>query len=189
VPEEEDVKTLKIQLVKSLRTNLPDFLSLKMLSRNSIDKMTDILAVITQSPPPPHRPKHGPRDFMLTLCLTDPSTAPTQVRVAHIFRPHLTSLPDVESGDVILLRRVKVVSMKGRGFGVRSEDGSSWAVSKYNEREILTQVKGPPIEITPEEIQYAKGLRHWWSLQDDNAMGKIETASRKVTEAGKENAK
>ncbi|KLP08061.1 uncharacterized protein Y057_11602 [Fusarium fujikuroi] len=79
--------------------------------------------------------------------------------------------------------------MKGRGFGVRSEDGSSWAVSKSNEREILTQVKGPPIEITPEEIEYAKGLRHWWSLQDDNAMGKIETASRKVTEAGKENAK
>lgn len=189
VPEEEDVKTLKMQLVKSLRTNLPDFLSLKMLSRNSIDKMTDILAVITQSPPPPHRPKHGPRDFMLTLCLIDPSTAPAQVRVAHIFRPHLTSLPDVESGDVILLRRVKVVSMKGRGFGVRSEDGSSWAVSKSNEREILTQVKGPPIEITPEEIEYAKGLQHWWSLQDDNAMGKIETASRKVTEAGKENAK
>ncbi|KAF4958209.1 hypothetical protein FGADI_2581 [Fusarium gaditjirri] len=189
MPEEEDVKTLKIQLVKSLRTNLPDFLSLKMLSRNSIDKMTDILAVITQSPPPPHRPKHGPRDFMLTLSLIDPSTAPTQVRVAHIFRPHLTSLPDVESGDVILLRRVKVVSMKGRGFGVRSEDGSSWAVSKHSEREILTQVKGPPIEIIPEEIEYAKGLRHWWSLQDDNAMGKIETASRKVTEAGKENAK
>ncbi|KAF5650328.1 uncharacterized protein FTJAE_516 [Fusarium tjaetaba] len=189
VPEEEDVKTLKMQLVKSLRTNLPDFLSLKMLSRNSIDKMTDILAVVTQSPPPPHRPKHGPRDFMLDLRVIDPSTAPTQVRVAHIFRPHLTSLPDVESGDVILLRRVKVVSMKGRGFGVRSEDGSSWAVSKYNEREILTQVKGPPIEITPEEIEYAKGLRHWWSLQDDNAMGKIETASRKVTEAGKENAK
>ncbi|KAF5631246.1 hypothetical protein F52700_6951 [Fusarium sp. NRRL 52700] len=189
VPEEEDVKTLKMQLVKSLRTNLPDFLSLKMLSRNSIDKMTDILAIITQSPPPPHRPKHGPRDFMLTLSLIDPSTAPTQVRVAHVFRPHLTSLPDVESGDVILLRRVKVVSMKGRGFGVRSEDGSSWAVSKYNEREILTQVKGPPIEITPEEIEYAKGLRHWWSLQDDNAMSKIETASRKVTEAGKENAK
>ncbi|KAG5757166.1 hypothetical protein H9Q72_012069 [Fusarium xylarioides] len=189
VPEEEDVKTLKMQLVKSLRTNLPDFLSLKMLSRNSIDKTTDILAVITQSPLPPHRPKHGPRDFMLTLSMIDPSTAPTQVRVAHVFRPHLTSLPDVESGDVILLRRVKVVSMKGRGFGVRSEDGSSWAVSKYNEREILTQVKGPPIEITPEEIEYAKGLRHWWSLQDDNAMGKIETASRKVTEAGKENAK
>ncbi|KAF9784177.1 hypothetical protein IL306_008130 [Fusarium sp. DS 682] len=189
VPEEEDVKTLKMHLVKTLRTTLPDFLSLKMLSRNSIDKMTDILAVTTQTPSHPRRPKHGPRDFMLTLCLTDPSTAPTQVRVAHIFRPHLTSLPEVESGDVILLRRVKVVSMKDRGFGVRSEDGSSWAVSKFNEQETLTQVRGPPIEVTPEEIEYAKGLRHWWSLQDDNAMGKIESASRKLTEAGKENAK
>ncbi|KAH7251760.1 hypothetical protein BKA59DRAFT_472785 [Fusarium tricinctum] len=189
VPEEEDVKTLKQQLVKGLRTSLPDFLSLKLVSRNSIDKMTDILAVVTQTPAHPHRPKHGPRDFMLTLSLTDPSTAPTQVRVAHIFRPHLASLPEVDAGDVILLRRVKVVSMKGRGFGVRSEDSSSWAVSKSNDKEILSQVKGPPVEITPEEIEYAKGLRQWWSLQDDSAMDKIETASRKVTEAGKENAK
>ncbi|KAM0243128.1 hypothetical protein ACHAP5_006847 [Fusarium lateritium] len=189
VPEEEDVKTLKQQLIKGLRTSLPDFLSLKMVSRNSIDKMTDILAVVTQTPAHPHRPKHGPRDFMLTLSLTDPTTAPTQVRVVHIFRPHLASLPEVEAGDVILLRRVKVVSMKGRGFGVRSEDSSSWAVSKSNDKEILSQVKGPPVEITPEEIEYAKGLRQWWSLQDDSAMDKIETASRKVTEAGKENAK
>ncbi|RFN47588.1 hypothetical protein FIE12Z_8178 [Fusarium flagelliforme] len=190
VPEdvEEDVKTLKLRLVKTLRVDLPDFLSLKSL-RGNINKMTDILAVVTQTPPQPHRPKHGPRDFMLTLSLTDPSTAPTQVRVAHIFRPHLTSLPEVESGDVILLRRFKVVSMKGRDFGIRSEDSSSWAVSKPNDEQILSQVKGPPIETTPEEIEYAKGLRHWWSLQDDSAMNKIETASRKVTEAGKENAK
>ncbi|KAJ4010305.1 hypothetical protein NW752_004979 [Fusarium irregulare] len=190
VPEdvEEDVKTLKLRLVKTLRVDLPDFLSLKSL-RGNINKMTDVLAVVTQTPPQPHRPKHGPRDFMLTLSLTDPSTAPTQVRVAHIFRPHLTSLPEVESGDVILLRRFKVVSMKGRDFGIRSEDSSSWAVSKPNDGQILSQVKGPPIEITPEEIEYAKGLRHWWGLQDDSAMNKIETASRKVTEAGKENAK
>ncbi|KAF5656606.1 hypothetical protein FHETE_10916 [Fusarium heterosporum] len=189
VPEEEDAKTLKLHLLKSLRTNLPDYLSLKLVSRNSLDKMTDILAVVTQTPAHPHRPKHGPRDFMLTLSLTDPSTAPTQVRVVNIFRPHLTSLPEVEAGDVILLRRVKVVSMKGRGFGVRSEDSSSWAVSKSNDKEILSQVKGPPVETTAEEIEYAKGLRQWWSLQDDSAMDKIETASRKVTEAGKENAK
>ncbi|KAF4986099.1 hypothetical protein FGRMN_10988 [Fusarium graminum] len=189
VPEEEDAKTLKLHLLKSLRTNLPDYLSLKLISRNSIDKMTDILAVVTQTPAHPHRPKHGPRDFMLTLSLTDPSTAPTQVRVVNIFRPHLASLPEVEAGDVILLRRFKVVSMKGRGFGVRSEDSSSWAVSKSNDKEILSQVKGPPVETTPEEIEYAKGLRQWWSLQDDSAMDKIETASRKVTEAGKENAK
>jgi len=190
VPEdvEEDVKTLKLRLVKTLRVDLPDFLSLKSL-RGNINKMTEVLAVVTQTPPQPHRPKHGPRDFMLTLSLTDPSTAPTQVRVAHIFRPHLASLPEVESGDVILLRRFKVVSMKGRDFGIRSEDSSSWAVSKPNDEQILSQVKGPPIETTPEEIEYAKGLRHWWSLQDDSAMNKIETASRKVTEAGKENAK
>ncbi|KAM0388084.1 hypothetical protein ACHAO7_002217 [Fusarium culmorum] len=190
VPEdgEEDVKSLKLRLVKNLRTDLPDFLSLKKLTGN-INKMVDVLAVVTQTPPQPHRPKNGPRDFMLTLTLTDPSTAPTQVRVAHIFRPHLASLPDVESGDIVLLRRFKVVSMKGRDFGIRSEDSSSWAVSKPNDEQVLSQVKGPPVETTPEEIAHAKGLRHWWSLQDDNAMNKIETASRKVTEAGKENTK
>ncbi|KAF5023803.1 hypothetical protein F66182_4111 [Fusarium sp. NRRL 66182] len=189
VPEEEDVKTLKLQLSKSLRTNLPDLLSLKNLSGNSLDKMADVLAVATATPPHPHRPKHGPRDYMLTLSLTDPSTAPTQVRVAQLFRPHIDSLPDVEAGDVVLLRRFKVVSMKGRGFGVRSEDSSSWAVSKGNGDEILGQVKGPPVEIAKQEIEYAKGLRHWWSSQDASAMDKIKTASRKVAEAGKDNTK
>jgi hypothetical protein len=186
VPEdgEEDVKSLKLRLAKNLRTDFPDFLPLKSL-RGNIDKMTDVLAVVTQTPPQPHRPKQGrPRGFMLTLTLTDPSTAPTQVRVANIFRPHLTSLPEVESGDIILLRRVKVVSMTGRNFGVRSEDLSPWAVFKPNGEQALSQVKGPPVEITPEEIEHAKGLRQWWSLQDDNAMNKI----RKVTES-KENAK
>ncbi|CEI39293.1 hypothetical protein FVEN_g10440 [Fusarium venenatum] len=186
VPEdgEEDVKSLKLRLVKNLRTDLPDFLPLKSL-RGNIDKITDVLAVVTQTPPQPQPQKHGRlRRFMLTLTLTDPSTAPNQVRVANIFGTYLTSLPEVESGDIILLRRVKVVAMTGRNFGVRSEDLSSWAVSKPNDEQVLSQVKGLPVEITTEEIEHAKGLRQWWSLQDDNAMNKI----RKVTE-GKENAK
>ncbi|KAM0235845.1 hypothetical protein ACHAPO_005631 [Fusarium lateritium] len=183
VPEdgEEDVKSLKLRLVKNLRTDLPDFLPLKSL-RGNIDKITDILAVVARTPPQPQ--KHGRfQRFMLTLTLTDPSTAPNQVRVANIFGTP-TSLPEVESGDIILLRRVKVVAMTGRNFGVRSEDLSSWAVSKPNDEQVLSQVKGLSVEITTEEIEHAKGLRQWWSLQDDNAMNKI----RKVTE-GKENAK
>ncbi|KAF4445560.1 hypothetical protein F53441_10692 [Fusarium austroafricanum] len=191
VAEEQDIKALKLQLVNGLRTKLQDFLPVKQLNRNSLGKTVDVLAVVTQTPPHPQRPKKsgGPRDFMLTLCLTDPSAAPTQVRVAQIFRPYKTALPEVESGDIILLRRMKVLPMSGRGFGLRSEDSSAWAVSKFNNQEVLSQVKGPPVETTPEEIEYAKGLRHWWSLQDDNAMGKIASASRKVAEAGKENAK
>ncbi|KAM5342563.1 hypothetical protein ACJ41O_013529 [Fusarium nematophilum] len=188
VPEDESVGSLKLQLLKSLRTTLPDNLSLKLL-RNSLNKTADILAVATATPAQPHRPKHGPRDYMLTLNITDPSVAPTGVCVAHIFRPHQTSLPIVRPGDVVLLRRVHVVSMKGRGYGVRTGDASAWAVFEKADEEMLPQIKGPPVELTADEIKYAEGLRRWWSLQDDKAMGKIEKASRKVTEAGKEDHK
>ncbi|KAK7427128.1 hypothetical protein QQZ08_006397 [Neonectria magnoliae] len=186
--EDENVGAVKLQLLKSLRTNLPEFLSLKTL-RNSFNKATDILAVATTTPAQPHRPKHGPRDYMLTLNLVDPSVAPTGVSVAHIFRPHLSSLPVVHSGDVVLLRRVHVVSMKNRGFGVRAGDASAWAVFEKADEEMLPQIKGPPVEVTEQEINYVEGLRRWWSLQDDKALEKIERASRKVSEAGKEDLK
>ncbi|KAF5013933.1 hypothetical protein FDECE_90, partial [Fusarium decemcellulare] len=186
--EDESVGALKLQLLKTLRTSLPDYLSLKLL-RNSLNKTTDILAIATATPAQPYRPKHGPRDYMLTLNLTDPSVAPTGVSVAHIFRQHQYTLPIVHAGDVVLLRRVNVVSMKGRGFGVRSGDASAWAVFEKADEEMLPQIKGPPMEIAEDEVKYAEGLRRWWSLQDDKAMEKIERASRKVTEAGKEDTK
>ncbi|RSL97688.1 hypothetical protein CEP52_010787 [Fusarium oligoseptatum] len=136
---------------------MPDYLSLKSL-RNSLNKTTDILAIATATPEKAHRPKHGPRDYMLTLNLTDPSMAPSGVCVAHIFRPHLAAMPAVHIGDAVLLRRFQVV-------------------------------KGPPVELTADDVKYAEGLRRWWSLLDDKAMEKIEKASRKVTEAGKDDTK
>ncbi|KAF7542246.1 hypothetical protein G7Z17_g11743 [Cylindrodendrum hubeiense] len=186
--EDESVGAVKLQLLKSLRTGLPDFLSLKTL-RNSLHQATDILGVATTTPAQPHRPKHGPRDYMLTLNLIDPSVAPTGVSVAHIFRPHLSSLPVVHAGDVVLLRRVQVVSMKSRGFGVRAGEASAWAVFEKADEEMLPQIKGPPVEVTEQEIKYVEGLRRWWNMQDDKAMEKIERASRKVAEAGKEDLK
>lgn len=187
-PGEDDVGALKRQLLKSLRTELPDYLTLKML-RHNLNKTTDILAVATATPGQLHRPKGGPRDYMLTLNLTDPSTAPSGVCVANIFRPHQASLPVVHAGDVVLLRRVNVVSMTGRGFGVRAGDASAWAVFEQADDEMLPQIRGPPVELTEEEIKLAQGLRRWWSLQDDKAADKIERASRKLTEAGKDDHK
>ncbi|KAF4972949.1 hypothetical protein FZEAL_9465 [Fusarium zealandicum] len=186
--EDENAGVIKLQLLKSLRTSLPEYLSLKLL-RNSLNKTADILAVATSTPEQPHRPKHGPRDYMLTLNLTDPSVAPTGVCVAHIFRPHQASLPVVNPGDVVLLRRVQVVAMKGRGFGVRTGDTSAWAVFEKADQEMLPQIKGPPVECTEDEVKYAEGLQHWWNLQDQKAMDKIERASRKVTEAGKDDTR
>ncbi|KAJ4251604.1 hypothetical protein NW757_006442 [Fusarium falciforme] len=186
--EDENVGTVKLQLLRSLRTTMPDYLSLKSL-RHSLNKTTDILAIATATPEKAHRPKHGPRDYMLTLNLTDPSMAPSGVCVAHIFRPHLAAMPAVHIGDVVLLRRFQVVSMKGRGFGLRAGDASAWAVFEKAGVEMEPQVKGPPVELTADDVKYAEGLRRWWSLLDDKAMEKIERASRKVTEAGKDDAK
>ncbi|TFB02138.1 hypothetical protein CCMA1212_005925 [Trichoderma ghanense] len=188
VADDGNVATLKLQLLKALRTKLPDCLPLKSL-RTSLTKTADILAVATLTPRQPHRPKHGPRDYMLELHLTDPSVAPTSVSVAHIFRPHQASLPTVQAGDVVLLRRVQVVSMQGRGFGVRAGEASAWAVFEKDDEEMLPQIKGPPVEVSEEEIEYVLGLRKWWGLQDEKALAKIDKANQKMLQAVKDDTK
>ncbi|PHH91218.1 hypothetical protein CDD83_1268 [Cordyceps sp. RAO-2017] len=187
--EDQDAAALKRNLQKSLRTSLADFLPLKSL-RESLNKTTDIVAVATLTPPQPHRPKHGPRDYMMELILTDPSTAPTSVIVAHLFRQHQASLPVVQAGDVVLLRRVQVVSVQGRGFGVRVKDESAWAVFEKGDEEMLPQIKGPPVEVTAAEAEHAQGLRRWWAMQDERALAKVDKAAHKASsQAGKNEAK
>ncbi|KAL7925399.1 hypothetical protein ACQKWADRAFT_221652 [Trichoderma austrokoningii] len=182
------ITTLKFQLTKSLRTSLPDNLALSSL-RASLTKTADILAVVTATPREPHRPKSGPRDYMLELNLTDPSVAPTKVAIAHIFRPHKLSLPAVQAGDIVLLRRVQVVSMQGRGFGVRAGDASAWAVFEQNDEEMLPQIRGPPVEVTNEEVEHVQGLKRWWGLQDEKALAKIDKANQRMSQAGKDDSK
>ena len=95
----------------------------------------------------------------------------------------------VKTGDVVLLRRVQVVSMKGRGFGVRAGDASAWAVFENGDEDMLPQIKGPPVEVVENEIKYVEGLRRWWNLFDAKAMDKMERANRKISEVGKEDGK
>ncbi|KAJ6438553.1 hypothetical protein O9K51_09146 [Purpureocillium lavendulum] len=182
VAETEDVAALKKELLKMLRTGLPDALPLRSL-RTSLNKTVDIMAVSTTAPPQPHRPKHGPRDYMLELIVTDPTAAPSGVSVAHVFRPHVESLPVVQAGDVVLLRRMQVVSVKGRGFGVRVGDASAWAVFEKGDEEMLPQIKGPPVEVTDGEVEYARGLRRWWATLDDKALAKIGRATQKASQS------
>ncbi|KAH6611137.1 telomere end binding [Trichoderma cornu-damae] len=182
VAEDSNITSLKLQLLRNLRINVPDCLPLKSL-RASLTKTADILAVATVNPHQPHRPKHGPRDYMLELYLTDPSVAPTGVTIAHIFRPHQASLPTVQAGDIVLLRRVQVVSMQGRGFGIRAGDASAWAVFERDDEEMLPQIKGPPVEVTDEEVEHVQGLRRWWGLQDDRALEKIHKANQRLSQA------
>lgn len=180
--EDESLSALKRQLAKDLRANLPDCLPLRHL-RSNLNKHVDILAVATCVPPQAHRPKSGPRDYMLELTLADPSCAPSSVAVAHVFRPHQASLPTVQhAGDVVLLRRMQVVSMKGRGFGVRVTDSSAWAVFEKLDEEMLPQIKGPPVEVAAEEVEYAAGLRRWWAALDGSALERMEKASQKAAQ-------
>lgn len=183
VAEEEDVSALKRELQKLLRSQLPDYLALRTL-RTSLNKTVDVLAVCTSTPEQAHRPKHGPRDYMLELIVTDPSMSPSGVCVAHIFRPHQAALPVAQGGDVILLRHVQVVSIKDRGFGVRAGDASAWAVFEQGDEQALPQIKGPPVEVGEEEVEYAEGLKRWWKLQGENALDKIQRATQKALQAG-----
>jgi hypothetical protein len=184
--EDEHVSSLKLRLSRDLRTKLADYSSLNTL-RGALAKVVDLMVVATLTPTPPSRPKNGPRDYMLELILTDPSTAPSGVTVAHIFRPHQASLPIVHAGDVVLLRQFHVVSMKGRGFGVRAGDGSSWAVfdkAAAHAHDMLPQIRGPPVELSDDEVEHAAGLKRWWTLLDGRAKGKLDKATHKVTQAG-----
>ncbi|KAG6062433.1 hypothetical protein E4U32_002449 [Claviceps aff. humidiphila group G2b] len=178
----ESPSTIKRQLGADLRTKLPDFIPLRSL-RASLHKIADIFAVATSTTPPPSRPKHGPRDYMLELTLTDPSIAPTGITIGHIFRPHQASLPLVHAGDVLLLRRVQVVSMKGRGWGIRATDASAWAVFEKDDPEMLPQIRGPPVEVAADEVAFAAGLRKWWDSLDGVAGEKLEKATQRILQA------
>jgi hypothetical protein len=184
--EDEHVSSLKLRLSRDLRTKLADYSPLNTL-RGALAKVVDLMAVATITPTTPSRPKNGPRDYMLELIVTDPSTAPSGVTVAHIFRPHQASLPIVNAGDVVLLRQFHVVSMKGRGFGVRAGDGSSWAVfdkTAPHAQDMLPQIRGPPVELSDDEVEHAIGLKRWWTLLDGRVKGKLEKATHKAMQAG-----
>lgn len=182
----QDVGETRPKMLKMLRSSLPEYLSLKTL-RNSLNRTVDVMGIAASTPRSPYRPKSGPRDYLLEVIITDPSSAPSGVSVAQIYRPHQKSLPIVQIGDVVLLRRFQVLSMKGRGFGVRAGDESGWAIFEKTDEEMLPQINGPPLELSAEEISYATSLREWWANLEDDAVQKIAKAVSKATHAGKGN--
>ncbi|PHH73917.1 hypothetical protein CDD80_3476 [Ophiocordyceps camponoti-rufipedis] len=181
---DEEAAEAKRKLLTTLRTRLPEAEALRSL-RSQLNRTVDVVAVSTMTPAQPHRPKQGPRDYMLELVLTDASTAPGRVAVAQLFRPHVESLPVVRAGDVVLLRRVQVMSLQGRGFGVRAGEQSAWAVFERDDEEMLAQIKGPPVEVTEGEVEYARGLKGWWALvmRDERAVARVDRATGKVSRA------
>jgi hypothetical protein len=187
VAGEERVATvgLKSQLSKSLRLDVPELIGLKQL-RSNLGKVLDIMGIATTQPPTPKRAKGGPRGIMMEFNITDHSTAPTQVISVHIFRAHKAALPVVQPGDAVLLRAFSVVAMKDRGFGLRAGDPSSWAIFEGSRDDDLPQIRGPPVEVTNAEVNYAGLLKKWYNSLDEKSLAKLDKANQKATEAGRE---
>ncbi|KAI0525509.1 hypothetical protein F5B22DRAFT_590241 [Xylaria bambusicola] len=172
----------KLQLARHLRDELPDCTSLKVL-RQHLTKSLDVIAVAVMQPPDPQRAKGGPREFMMSFTVADHSIGPYAVAEALIYRPHKDTLPVVRYGDIVLLRNFSVVSLANKGFGLRSNESSSWAVFDYEGEP--PQIRGPPVEYSERETLYVSYLREWFGLLDVKAREKLETANKKIINSGK----
>ncbi|TDZ19457.1 hypothetical protein Cob_v007828 [Colletotrichum orbiculare MAFF 240422] len=175
----ESPSGLKMQLNKSLRVDVAECISLKAL-RNHPGKAIDVIAIATTEPPEARRAKGGPRGIVQTFNVTDQSTAPTLTVPVQIFRSHKSALPVVHPGDAILLRHFNIVSMTGRGFGLRANDGSSWAVFERKSEDGLPQIRGPPVELTEGETSHAALLKQWYAGLDAKALAKVDKANEAV---------
>lgn len=187
---------LKTEFTKRLRTDLPESVPLKNL-RNHVEKTLDVLAVVVSTPPSaPARAKGGPREFMMTFAVTDPSMSTTggpggvaQVAEVQIYRPHRETLPIVKMGDVVLLRGFGVKALSRRGWGLRSGEGSCWAAwddgngkgGSQGERD-APQIRGPPVEGWRECLGCVGVLKAWFGGLEDGVRGRIERAGKKLGE-------
>ncbi|KAJ8123234.1 hypothetical protein ONZ43_g765 [Nemania bipapillata] len=180
--ESSSMTAAKLQLARHLRDELPDCISLEGL-RQHLTKSLDVIAVAAMQPPDPQRAKSGPREYMMSFTIVDYTIGPYAVVEVLIYRPHKDSLPVVKYGDIVLLRNFTVVSLPNKGFGLRSNDVSSWAVFDYEDEP--AQIRGPPVEYSATEALYVSYLREWFRLLDVNARAKLERANQKIIGAGK----
>ncbi|KAI1419982.1 hypothetical protein F5Y12DRAFT_720068 [Xylaria sp. FL1777] len=172
----------KLQLARHLRDELHDCTSLKVL-RQHLTKSLDVIAVAVMQPPEPQRAKGRPREYMMSFTIADHSIGPYAVAEALIYRPHKDSLPVVRYGDIVLLRNFTAVSLANKGFGLKSNDRSSWAIFDYEGEP--PQIRGPPVEYGEKEMLYVTYLREWFRLLDVKAREKLELANQKIIHAGK----
>ncbi|KAI1651706.1 uncharacterized protein F4817DRAFT_323351 [Daldinia loculata] len=180
--ESYSMTAAKLKLVRHLRDELPDCTPLKVL-RQHLQKKLDVIAVAMMHPPDPQRAKGGPREFMMSFTITDHSIGPYLVVEAQLYRPHKETLPIVKAGDVVLLRNFTVISLQGKGFGLRTNDESSWAI--FDQDSEPPQIKGPPVEYGERETTYVAHMRAWYNLLDEKARLKLERANKKIIDAGK----
>ncbi|KXX77579.1 hypothetical protein MMYC01_205371 [Madurella mycetomatis] len=196
---------LKSELTKRLRTDLPECVPLRNLRLHN-ERFPNVVAVVTTHPTPAVRAKGGPREFFMSFHVTDPSAAPTTVVEVQLYRPHKDSLPVVKPGDAVLLQRFQVKSLSKKGWGLRTQGESAWAVFEDDgagsgggagsgEGEgkdgsgvgSAPQIKGPPVEDYEGYMEYVGLLKRWFRglMSDATAREKLERADKKLTEAGR----
>ncbi|KAG6356872.1 hypothetical protein INS49_014747 [Diaporthe citri] len=173
----------KDDLVKRLDTEMPECAPLKDLKSYNMNTL-DIAAVVTSTNTTPQRTKA--RQYVSSFTICDPSTAPEGVIEVSLFRAHKDYLPVVKPGDSILLRHFTVTSLPDRGFGLRTEDESSWAVFDTDGEDATPQVRGPPVELSEKEKSYLVDLRAWSAALDEGAKGKLAEAVGEMVQKGKE---
>ncbi|KAJ5182967.1 hypothetical protein N7492_000583 [Penicillium capsulatum] len=120
--------------------------------------LVDTISIVNEVSPIA-RATSGPKDYYVTIQLTDPSMAGTLLQ-AQIFRKYKSALPSLSEGDAVLLRDFKVRSYD-HSIILVSVDSSSWAV--FDGASPDAQVNGPPVEYGPQERAYSSGLRRWYT--------------------------
>ena len=142
-----------------LRTSLSYFAPLASLESHFRSKL-DVMAMVIMSTGI-SRTESGPRDYLVTIHLADPSTTTSSnvhTTAVSIFRPIEQALPLAQSGDAVLLRDFNVQRRKRR-FSLLSTNSSAWAVFRTGEE---AQIRGPPVEFGAAERGFVRGLRDWW---------------------------
>lgn len=166
---------LKLKLSRALRTQLAEFTALKVI-RYHLNMKLEVMAVATTASSEPTRAKGAPKHFFTTFNITDVSIAPGAVTEVQVSRPYQKALPIVQAGDGVLLRNFMVVSLKNKGFGLRSTvEDSSWAVFHTDEEE--PEICGPPVELGVKEKKHMGLLKDWYADLDATAMGKLDRAN------------
>lgn len=173
----------KDDLIKRLGAEMPECAPLKDLKSYNMNTL-DVAAVVTSTNTTPQRTKA--RQYVSSFTICDPSTAPQGVIEVSLFRAHKDYLPVVKPGDSILLRHFTVTSLPDRGFGLRTEDESSWAVFDTDGEDPTPQVRGPPVELSEKEKTYLVDLRAWYAALDDGVKGKLAEAVGEMVQKGKE---
>ncbi|KAH8891283.1 hypothetical protein GQ53DRAFT_806670 [Thozetella sp. PMI_491] len=173
--------TLKGELSKRLKSDLPECLSLKSL-RSHLKKPITAVGIATTQPSRPSRAKTGSREWVMSFNITDVAIAPAKVVEVQFYRANKDSLPSVKPGDGILLQNFQVQAVASKDFGLRSINSSSWAV--FDVEDGPPQIKGPPVEDYDQYSDYMETLKEWYRALGASATEKLEKANQEMSQEG-----